>query len=302
VLLLKRSALRICLACLLGLGALRAADVEIPFAFLHNQILLHALVNGQGPFDFIVDTGTRESIVDAALARRLGLQLGPLVPVTGAGGGSAEGRRGVCRQVRIGGLAPADLGVAALDLSRVSSTFGRPLHGVLGYGFLSSYIVQIDYFRRVMRFPDSAPPPAGNGASVAFPMRFGPNSVLPVLDEFYVNGVRLPVTLDTGSSLGLVLFPSAITLLNFTELAREGVPMRASGYLGDAQLSKGWVAAAKIKDIGLGAIEAAYVRKGYGDSEDPGQRGGSLGNAVLQDFLVTLDYPRRTVTLERTVE
>jgi hypothetical protein len=294
--------MRSVLAFLICVGLMHAADIEIPFDFLHSQIVLRAQVDGQGPFNFIVDTGTGESTMDAGLARRLGLELGPLVPVTGAGGGSAMGRKGVCRQLRIGGLPPADLAVTAVELSGVSRALGRPLHGVLGFGFLSQYVVEIDYFRRVVGFSAATPHAREQSGAVAFPMRFGPNSVLPVLDEFYVNGARVPVTLDTGSSLGLVLFPNAIRLLNLEALAREAIPIQASGYLGEAQLSKGWVMSAKMKDIDLGAIEAAYVRKGYGDAEDAAQRGGSLGNTILQEFRVTLDYPRRIVTLERNAE
>ena len=56
-----------------------------------------------------------------------------------------------------------------------------------------------------------------------------------------------------------------------------------------------------IRSIELGAIEVAYVHSGYGDRDSLASRGGSLGNAVLQDFLLTLDYRNRVVVLE-TVE
>ncbi len=296
------NAMRIGFALLFGISLAHAGDIVIPFDFLHNQIVLRAQVDGQGPFNFIVDTGTRESILDASLARRLGLKLGPLVPVTGAGGGRAMGRKGICRRLRVGDLPPGDLNIAALDLSRVSRALGRPLHGVLGFGFLSSYVVEVDYFRRRIRFTAESPEAPQKPGAVAFPMRFSANSVLPVLDDFYVNGARVAVTLDTGSSLGLVLFPNAVKVLNLGDLAREGIPVQASGYRGEAELSKGWVMSARIGDIELGAIEAAYVRRGYGDTEDVAQRGGSLGNAVLQDFRVTLDYPRRIVVLEKMAE
>jgi len=67
-------------------------------------------------------------------------------------------------------------------------------------------------------------------------MQFRSKSVLPVIEECYVNGMRMAVTLDTGSSLGLVLFPRAIERLGLSELARTGIPMEAAGYLGEARL------------------------------------------------------------------
>jgi len=54
--------------------------------------------------------------------------------------------------------------------------------------------------------------------------------------------------------------------------------------------------------IDLGAVEVAYVRKGYSDDEDAERRGGSVGNAILQDLVLTLDYPARLVTLQSTAE
>ena len=45
-----------------------------------------------------------------------------------------------------------------------------------------------------------------------------------------------------------------------------------------------------------------YVESGYGEDEEVSQRGGNLGNAVLQDFILTLDYPGRMVRIESVTE
>jgi hypothetical protein len=58
----------------------------------------------------------------------------------------------------------------------------------------------------------------------------------------------------------------------------------------------------RLRTIDLGAIEVAYVESGYGDTEDPKVRSGNLGNAILQDFLVTLDYVNRVVIFESNEE
>ena len=57
-----------------------------------------------------------------------------------------------------------------------------------------------------------------------------------------------------------------------------------------------------LKSIDLGAIEVAYARKGYATYENPDRRGGSIGNAILQDFVLTLDYRARVVTLQSVAE
>lgn len=296
-------------SCLIGAPVFAAGpDLEVPFDFLHNQIVLRATINGQGPYNVVLDSGTHATTIDVGLARRLRLPLGTAKSEgRGAGNGRVFGQQTVCEELRVGDLAARRLAAVALDLSKVSRTMGRPLHGVLGFSFLASRIVQIDYFRRRIRFyaesPFSpSPRPPNTPRRVVFPMRFLANSVLPVLEDCYVNGTRIPVTLDTGSSLGLILFPSAIQRLGLEELAREGLPVHAAGYRGEAHLTKGWVRSVLLQTIDLGAIEVAYVEKGYGEREGPDGRGGNLGNAVLQDFVLTLDYPNRLVVLETTDE
>jgi hypothetical protein len=285
-------------------GAAMAADIEIPFDFLHNQIVLGTRVNGSGPYNFVLDTGTYASTMDLGLARRLQIPLASTRSESrGAGSGRVFGRTAVVERLVVGGLEVGQLPVVAMDLSRVSAQLGRPLHGVLGNNFLASRITQIDYFRRRIRFlAETIAPPPDSARRISFPMRFTAGGVLPLLEECSINGITVPVTLDTGSSLGLILFPGTIRLLGLEDLARAGIPMDAAGYRGTARLTKGWVRSVALKTIDLGAIEVAYVRSGYGVDEAPQQRGGNLGNAVLQDFVLTLDYPNRLVVLESTVE
>ena len=276
--------------CSIGTGE----DLEQPFDLLHNQIVLQVTIRGAGPYNFVLDTGTHASTIDLGLARRLGLPL-------------AVGQATMLDDVHVGGLTVEKLPAVALDLSKVSAQLGRPLHGVLGHNFLVSQVTRIDYFRRRIRFstelsfPPSALPP-DTSKRISFPMQFRDGSILPVLEDCFVNGTKIAVTLDTGSSLGLILFPKAIRLLGLEDLARTGIPMEAAGYQGAARLTKGWVRSMILKTIDLGAMEVAYVHSGYGDNEDVERRGGNLGNAVLQDFVLTLDYRDGVVVLETATE
>jgi predicted aspartyl protease len=276
----------------------------VSFDFLHNQIVLTAAINGRGAYNFLLDTGTHGSTIDLRLARRLGLLLAAAgKPVAGAGRGRVPGRQTVCERLSVGGLTVRGLTVTAVDLQQPARELGRPIDGVLGFGFLAARITQIDYFRRRIRFysePPFAPAaqPPDTSRRISFPMQFRAGSVLPVLEQCRVNGTEIAVTLDTGSSLGLILFPHAVRLLGLQGLARAGIALDVAGYRGRARLMKGWVRSVELKSIGLGAVETAFVMSGYGDGEDVKQRGGTLGNAILQDFILTLDYPHRVVVLE----
>ena len=276
---------------------------EIPFQFLHNQIVVEGSLNGLDRLNFILDTGTRTSIVDREIAKRLNLTIGPEVSVAGAGVGRASARRTLCPSLRLGDMNVRNLEADILDLSSVAHSLGRPLHGVLGYSFLQKRVVQIDYFERRIRILEKAPnAPAPGSRAVMFPMQFRAGSVLPVLEDCRVNGTRLAVTIDTGSSLGLILFPKAVDRLGLSDLARDGLPLRASGYVGPVRMRKGWVRSLKLLDLDLGAVEVAYVQKGYEDAEETSRRAGNLGNAILQFFVLTLNYRDNQVTLESRFE
>ena len=280
------------------------ADEELPFDFLHNQIVLRATVKGGGPYNFVLDTGTHASTIDIRLARRLRFPLFRTRSESrGAGSSRVYGQQTVLEELSVGGVAVQKLPAAAIDLAGPSRQLGQPLHGVLGNNFLASRITQIDYFRRRIRFLDESPvPQPDDSRRISFPMQFRAGDVLPLLEECYINGAKTAVTLDTGSSLGLILFPETVRRLGLEDLARSGIPLDAAGYRGTARLTKGWVRSVTLKTIDLEAIEVAYVRSGYGEGEEPGRRGGNLGNAVLQDFVVTLDYRNRRVVLESAIE
>ncbi len=291
------------------LGAVESEPaMEVPFDLLHNQIVVQAEIESSGPYPFVLDSGTQGTTLDLALVKRLGLPLGPRHRVAaGAGKERADSLDTICLELRVGQLTMKNLPALALDLAKVSQAIGRPLAGVLGSGFLAGRITQIDYLRRRIRVwrsspfgPDPHPPDTPRRVTV--PLTFLDGSALPVFADCFVNGSRLPVTIDTGSSFGLILFPPAVAKLGLERLAQSGPAIAAAGYRGRVRLTRGWVRSLLLKTIDLGAIEVAYVAGGYEGRVDPERRGGNLGNSVLQDFTVTLDYVNRLLVLEYTAE
>jgi hypothetical protein len=113
-----------------------------------SQIFVGVCLNGHGPYPFIVDTGSSHTIVDAALARRLGLVSASAASGMHACGGTARDATvrlsagpfvfGQDRQVLITGLASPS----------------APLMGILGADELSSFgIDRIDYQAQTLTVP-----------------------------------------------------------------------------------------------------------------------------------------------------
>ena len=55
-------------------------------ADIYSRMTAGVRVEGQGPFDFVVDTGANQSVISAELATRLGLPINPSAPLNGVAG------------------------------------------------------------------------------------------------------------------------------------------------------------------------------------------------------------------------
>ncbi|HLH27043.1 MAG TPA: retropepsin-like aspartic protease [Chloroflexota bacterium] len=118
--------------------------------------LVDVTVHGQGPYDFVVDTGASRSVVDQQLAQQLGLpQVAAAPQVTGVSGPAAA------TVVRISDWSAGDVSlpngvVAAIDLQLSDSAaaqqlIGRRLYGLIGSDVLSSFgVVTIDYNQQTL--------------------------------------------------------------------------------------------------------------------------------------------------------
>src|SRR5262249_55308697 len=126
--------------------------VVVPFEFVKQQVVLTARAGGSGPFRLLLDTAVDPSVIDLAVARSIGAPLaaGPGGEVQGVGSGRTRARASAIPDLELGGVPFGTVEALANDMSRLSARLGLPLHGVLGYSFLRSRVVTIDYPARVV--------------------------------------------------------------------------------------------------------------------------------------------------------
>jgi predicted aspartyl protease len=114
-------------------------------------LVVPATVNGQGPFDLIVDTGATITCLDDSLVRTLGLPDERGMVGSGVGiGGAGRVRLVRVDSLRVGGAMAERLTACALDLQAVRAA-APGAHGLLGLNFLRSFRVTLDFGRRVLR-------------------------------------------------------------------------------------------------------------------------------------------------------
>jgi predicted aspartyl protease len=127
-----------------GEGALTEVSMQLASA-AKPLILLETFVNGRGPFQFALDTGTSTSAISSALASELGIRGVPMG--SGTTGGAQVGlTAGRVDSMQVGGGKIQDVAVVIGPfLAILSEAAGVALDGIVGYNFLRHYKVTIDY-------------------------------------------------------------------------------------------------------------------------------------------------------------
>lgn len=109
-------------------------------------LLVPVRINGEGPYDFVLDTGATLTCVDRALADSLELPeaSGRIGMGTGIGGQSGRMRMIQIDSVSVGDAAAEGLIGCAVDLGQFRE-MGLEAHGLLGLNFLTSFRIVLDF-------------------------------------------------------------------------------------------------------------------------------------------------------------
>jgi hypothetical protein len=128
---------------------------RVPFRIVNRyQIVLAVSINHSGPSDFLLDTGTRITMVDPSLAVELHLNTMGAAVVTGVGFHESASFTQV-DLIEAGSHVVANQKVIVYGL--LNLRFVDPhIRGILGEDFLGHFDMLIDYEHRLLCFDDSA--------------------------------------------------------------------------------------------------------------------------------------------------
>jgi hypothetical protein len=198
-------------------------------------------------------------------------------------------------RVAFGSSAPKDLQAIAIDLDQMSHRLGTAIDGVLGHNFLAGGVLEIDYANRLLRIRRT---PRLSAVVVArLPFRYDDQSSSLVVEGVTVNGQKVAATVDTGSDGTFKLTPTAVDELGLTDAARTGTPQASDGYNGTAENTLGRVDEIGVGDVRLRAVDVVFFGKGTGRDRKPWRI--NIGNGFLREYVVTIDYPRKLIVLEK---
>jgi predicted aspartyl protease len=275
--------------------------VEVPFEFIHNQIVVQVKIAGKGPFNMLVDTDTDPSAIDEKTARELGLSIGSSgAPASGSGTEVNTTFPATLPTVELGSVTAKQVAAATIDMSKISARIERPIAGVLGYSFLKDRIIQIDYGNLKLRFFAESPYPriqlAPNTVNT-IAMNFRREEGDVIVDSVFVNNEKMRATLDTGSSGSFSLTPEAVALLHLEDDAAEGKTETSVGYNGQYERKNGILKSIRMGRYSAEGVQASFFPPKTGHDNQPWQV--NIGNAFFQDFVMTFDFKNKIVVFER---
>lgn len=238
--------LLICLSSLRAIADPAITEVTAIFKILNNYlIVVPVMVNGSGPYDFVLDTGSNNTMLDQKLADELGLPRGKTTTHLGVNG-SMSLPAVYAESVSIAGATVDGKGLLLFSSPRLQ---GLPpkVHGILGEDFLHNFDVLIDYRHQIIQ------------------LESGLGSLAETLA-----GERLPVQLS-GTRQGKPTFGRLILLGRIHELGDNPISLLLDSgannltlfreTLGPGSNRQGFVDAGTFKSWGITTMETRTVRR-----------------------------------------
>jgi predicted aspartyl protease len=271
------------------------ASTAVKLREVDTRMTVPVLINGQGPFRFIVDSGATRTVISARLAAQLGLPSAGTVPLHSIGGESQVPAVRI-GSLYVGALPAKEIVAPVLDEADLGAA------GILGIDTLKGKKVVIDLLHASMSVEPADRffhPPADNEIIVTARSRFGQL----VLADADAAGQRIYAIVDTGSMVTLGNLP----LMDRLVRKKRAVPKQT--VITDVTGRKIVATYAPIDDLRLGpwhmnnvviAFDDAHAFQRFGVADKPAML---LGMDMMQAFSrVSIDFARRKVRLLRRGE
>lgn len=247
---------------------------EAPMELREGHAIVHARIDGKGPYPFVFDTGAQGCVMDLAFAKELELPLGEEVGVgSPAGGKPLPGHLVSVTTMTLGGLTLHDVPLVAFEGLPFQGE--DPARGVLGPYGLSGLLITMDYPGRKFVFARGSLPPA-DGQEV---FGWDRSDRLPEI-EVTVGGLPARVHLDTGSTGALSLPP------DFADRLPMDGPLADMGYARAVDTAMA-IQGGKIRgtlQLGRYTLDSPTVR-----FMDMAKGVGNVGALILGQMALTID-------------
>jgi hypothetical protein len=263
---------------------------NIPFQFIGNHLYIAVNVNGKERL-WCLDTGAGKSVIDNGYAAELGLE--PEGNIKGSGAGNVVEISFVkMPPFSIEGIEFDEQTVGSIGIRKLFRQIGLDVVGILGYDFLSRFVVKVDYANEKLSFyhPDHFEY-YGTGSIISAPLMGNTFSVPMTVDGKYSG--KWSVDLGAGGNSFHYPFAEENKLLDLDGIDRIGKGAggefreRTSEFqtaeFGGYTVRKPLIGITREK--GVGAFRRSDLI-------------GNLGNTLLRHFVLYLDYAHQRIIVE----
>lgn len=288
-----------------------AQDFEFPndrkkdainFILLKNLVIIPVYINEKGPFNFILDTGVGPMIIsDPRIADSLKIKDLRTIKIAGLGkGDEIEAYVSSSVNARIGKASLDHIPTAILkeDLFRLSSYLGIPVHGLLGYHFFKSFLVELKYSTKRMVFYLPSYTRKIKGERIPLEMINDKPYTKIQVQSPELGAQTLKMLVDNGASHAIsleILDKAPFPLPPVTIIANLGMGLGGpiSGHIG------------RTPQVKIGSFQLNNVLTAYPKYEEVAakvllnDRNGNLGADILSRFDITFDYADNAMYLRK---
>lgn len=281
--------------------------VEVPFEYKDHQIIVHGQVDDREGLTFLLDTGASSPVFNKTLGLN-GTHIKDTLIQEAEGVTPAESvwLSDLKLGVKENSVHVHNIAVLIADLSRMEKILGHRIDGIVGISFLAGYVTEIDYGARLLHF--SKEPKKSLIGKHADDQR------LFLFDLINANPLKLAscvmvngqlhfkydynFLLDTGFGGYLSVAQSAGLEAG---LYRPDTPRIPSTNYSVSRIFQSNKIRASYLTLGSINLSNKVISIDYRNNDSYGQTG-IVGNRFLQNYRVTLDYPRHKLWLERATD
>lgn len=269
---------------------------RFPFKQFSGGVMVLAARFGNVPdtLNFILDTGSGGISLDSATCAEFNIPLTPTdTSITGIGG-----VRKVSfvfdQTLSLPGLTVKHLNFHVNNYEVLSSVYGEKVDGIIGYSFLSRYIIKVNFDSSMIEVyspGQMAYPKNGTLLHPAFTNL--PIQWLNIRDK---NKLGFNFYLDTGAGLCLLLSEKFAKDSLILLKRRKPVVTQAEGMGGKLQMRLTLIKEVKIGPYKFRSVPTYLYKDDYNVTSYP-FTGGLLGNDLLRRFNMIFNYPNREIHL-----
>ncbi|MCP4229824.1 MAG: hypothetical protein GY771_06710 [bacterium] len=273
-------------------AVMKVDKVEVPLSVVANLTFIDVSVNGAEPLPFILDTGAGGSGINSSVYGDAEFETIGDIDVKGAGG-EFDAEIVKPETISVGGAIMNEPELMIYDFGCMFDALGITVGGILGYDFISSFVVELNYDTLTATFHNPYKFVAPTNIEY-LPVRFKMN--LPLID-LSLDGVKGEFVFDLGNGSSAILSEWYVKENDLIENApaKVDVIMRGMGGDGNKPVRSYYVRMGNIS-IGSNSIDDPIViLAGEGASACEGDEMGNVGSGIISRFVVFLDYDNQRI-------